>query len=295
MILFLLAGGMPLFDSLCTAFGTAGTGGFSIKNVGMAYYNSVYLEMVVTFFMLLFGINFNLFYFLLIKNVKAVWKNEELRTYLIIVAFSILMIMCNIVHLYDNSWFEAFRYASFQVASIISTTGFSSTDFNLWPQFSKMVLLLLMIIGACAGSTAGGIKVSRFLILLKKTKLDIQKLLHPQKVEAITMDQKIVDEQVVHQILSYFFCFMLILGSILLIVSLDDFDLETTLSACFTCIGNVGPGLGMAGPLSNFSMFSDLSKIVLSFAMLIGRLEIYPIIIFIVPLFATRKTKRHRD
>lgn len=295
MILFLLAGGMPLFDSLCTAFGTAGTGGFSIKNVGMAYYNSVYLEMVVTFFMLLFGINFNLFYFLLIKNVKAVWKNEELRTYLIIVAFSILMIMCNIVHLYDNSWFEAFRYASFQVASIISTTGFSSTDFNLWPQFSKMVLLLLMIIGACAGSTAGGIKVSRFLILLKKTKLDIQRLLHPQKVEAITMDQKIVDEQVVHQILSYFFCFMLILGSILLIVSLDDFDLETTLSACFTCIGNVGPGLGMAGPLSNFSMFSDLSKIVLSFAMLIGRLEIYPIIIFIVPLFATRKTKRHRD
>ena len=127
--------------------------------------------MVVTFFMLLFGINFNLFYFLLIKNVKAVWKNEELRTYLIIVAFSILMIMCNIVHLYDNSWFEAFRYASFQVASIISTTGFSSTDFNLWPQFSKMVLLLLMIIGACAGSTAGGIKVSRFLILLKKKKI----------------------------------------------------------------------------------------------------------------------------
>ena len=294
MILFLLAGGMPLFDSLCTAFGTAGTGGFSIKNIGMAYYDSVYLEMVVTFFMLLFGVNFNMFYFLLIKNVRSVWQNEELRTYLIIVFLAVIMIMCNIVGLYNGSWFEAFRFASFQVASIISTTGFSSTNFDLWPQFSKMILLLLMIIGACAGSTAGGIKVSRFLILLKKTKLDVQKLLHPQKVEAITMDKKVVDEQIVHQITSYFFCFMLILAMILLIVSLDNFDLETTLSACFTCIGNVGPGLGLAGPLGNFSMFSDLSKIVLSIAMLIGRLEIYPILIFIVPLFVSNKARKYR-
>lgn len=183
MVVFLLAGGMPLFDSLCTTFGTAGTGGFAIKNNSMAFYDSVYLEMVVTVFMLLFGINFNMFYFILLKNVKSVFKNEELRMYLFIVLSSIVFIAFNISHLYNGSLLEAFRYASFQVASIISTTGYSTTDFNLWPSFSKMVLLLLMIVGACAGSTAGGLKVSRFLVLLKQTKLDIQRTLHPQKVE----------------------------------------------------------------------------------------------------------------
>ena len=294
MVVFLLAGGMPLFDSLCTTFGTAGTGGFAIKNNSIAFYNSVYLEMVVTVFMLLFGINFNMFYFILLKNVKSVFKNEELRMYLFIVFFSIVVIAFNIVHLYDGSLLEAFRYASFQVASIISTTGYSTTDFNIWPSFSKMVLLLLMIIGACAGSTAGGLKVSRFLILLKQTKLDIQRTLHPQKVEAITMDGKLVNKEIVHQICSYFFCFMLILGLTLFLVSLDNFDLETTISACFTCLGNVGPGLGLAGPLSNFSMFSDLSKIVLSFAMLFGRLEIYPLLIFLAPFLRTIKRKKYK-
>ena len=218
MVVFLLAGGMPLFDSLCTTFGTAGTGGFAIKNNSMAFYDSVYLEMVVTVFMLLFGINFNMFYFILLKNVKSVFKNEELRMYLFIVLSSIVFIAFNISHLYNGSLLEAFRYASFQVASIISTTGYSTTDFNLWPSFSKMVLLLLMIVGACAGSTAGGLKVSRFLVLLKQTKLDIQRTLHPQKVEAITMDGKLVNKEIVHQICSYFFCFMLILGITLFLV-----------------------------------------------------------------------------
>lgn len=294
MVVFLLAGGMPLFDSLCTTFGTAGTGGFAIKNNSMAFYDSVYLEMVVTVFMLLFGINFNMFYFILLKNVKSVFKNEELRMYLFIVLSSIVFIAFNISHLYNGSLLEAFRYASFQVASIISTTGYSTTDFNLWPSFSKMVLLLLMIVGACAGSTAGGLKVSRFLVLLKQTKLDIQRTLHPQKVEAITMDGKLVNKEIVHQICSYFFCFMLILGITLFLVSLDNFDLETTISACFTCLGNVGPGLGLAGPLGNFSMFSDLSKIVLSFAMLFGRLEIYPILIFLAPFLRTIKRKNYK-
>lgn len=295
MVLFLLAGGMPLFDSLCTTFGTAGTGGFAIKNNSIAFYDSVYLESVITVFMLLFGINFNLFYFMLIKNVKAVFKSEELKVYLLIVIGSIVLISLNIVSMYDGALLDAFRYASFQVASIISTTGFSTVDFNLWPSFSKMIILLLMIVGACAGSTAGGLKVSRLLVLLKQIKLDIQHLLHPQKVDAIIVDGKLVDKEVVHHICSYFFCFIFILSTTLLLVSLDNFDLETTIGACFTCLGNVGPGLGLAGPLGNFSMFSDLSKIVLSFAMLIGRLEIFPILIFIAPLIQVHKKRRFND
>lgn len=292
MVLFLLLGGMPLFDSLCTTFGTAGTGGFAIKNTSIAFYDSVYLEMVIAVFMLLYGINFNMFYFLLIKNVRSVFRNEELRMYLLIVACSVVMIAFNILSLYDGSLLQAFRYAFFQVATVISTTGYSTADFNLWPMFSKMILLTLMIVGACAGSTAGGLKISRLTVLLKRTKLDLQRLLHPQKVDVITMDGKVIDKNVVHQICSYFFCYILILVIILLIVSLDNFDMESTVSACFSCLGNVGPGLGIAGPLGNFSMFSDLSKIVLSFAMLIGRLEIYPILIFLAAFLS--HARRHR-
>src|SRR5699024_6113745 len=166
----------------------------------------------------------------------------------------------------------------------------------LWPMFSKMILLTLMIVGACAGSTAGGLKISRLTVLLKRTKLDLQRLLHPQKVDVITMDGKVIDKNVVHQICSYFFCYILILVIILLIVSLDNFDMESTVSACFSCLGNVGPGLGIAGPLGNFSMFSDLSKIVLSFAMLIGRLEIYPILIFLAAFLShARRHRRSKD
>ncbi len=291
MVIFLLIGKMPLFDALCTTFGTAGTGGFAIKNSSIAYYNSVYLEMVISLFMLLFGINFNMFYFVLIKNGKAILKNDEFKAYLLIVMISICLIAFNIADMYNSIW-SGFRYSIFQVTTIISTTGFSTIDFNLWPTFSKMILLFLMLIGACAGSTAGGLKVSRLVVLLKKAKLDIQRLIHPQKVEAISMDGKIVSEEVVHQISSYFFCFLLILGIVLLIVSLDGYDLETTISACFTCLGNVGPGLGLAGPTGNFAMFSDLSKLTLSFAMLIGRLEIFPLLIFIAPLFQLPKSAK---
>lgn len=292
MVIFLLIGGMPLFDSLCTAFGTAGTGGFSTKNNSIAYFDSVYLEMVISCFMLIFGINFNLFYFILIKNVRSVFRNEEVRMYLMIVLFSVVAIAINISSTVDGSLLQAFRYSIFQVASVMSTTGFSTADFNCWPMFSKMLLLILMLIGSCAGSTAGGLKISRLLILLKQTKLDLQRLVHPQKVDVITMDGKKVDKTIVHQICSYFFCFMLILVIILFIVSLDNFDLQSTVGACFACLGNVGPGLGIAGPLGNFSMFSDLSKITLSFAMLIGRLEIYPILIF-VAAFLHRDSHKH--
>lgn len=283
-IVFLLAGGMPLFDALCYTFGTAGTGGFSISSLGLGLYNNVYFEVVITIFMLLFGVNFNLYYFLFLKNFKQIFKNEELRMYVFIVFSCIILITLNISHMYGGI-LEGLRYASFQVATIISTTGYATTDFNLWPMFSKGILLLLMVLGACAGSTAGGIKVSRFVIILKKIRLDIQRLVHPQKVEAITMDGKVVDDSVVSQIMAYFGCFMLILFSCIFLVSLDNLDFETTVSSVFTCIGNVGPAFGLAGPMGNFAMYSDFSKLVLSFAMLVGRLEIYPILIFLFPLF----------
>lgn len=294
MVILLLLGKMPLFDAVCTTFGTAGTGGFGIKNNSIAFYDNIYLEMVISLFMIIFGINFNMFYFLLIRNVKSVFKNEELRFYLLIVGCSVLLISINIFSAVGSSWLQAFRYSLFQVASIVSTTGFSTVDFNQWPLFSKIILLTLISIGACAGSTAGGLKMSRVLILLKQTKLNLQRLLHPQKVEAITMDGKLVDKEIVHQICSYFFCYCLVLVIIILLVSLDNFDLETTVSACFTCLGNVGPGFGLAGPAANFSMFSDFSKIVLSVAMLIGRLEIYPILIFFSVFLHGRRTKRQK-
>lgn len=202
-----------------------------------------------------------------------------------------MLIAFNIWGMYD-SLLEAFRFSSFQVASIITTTGYSSTDFNLWPSFSKTILLCLMVLGASAGSTGGGIKVSRFLIIIKKIKLDIERLVHPQKVDVITMDGKAVDEQIVNQIISLFCCFMMITGFCILVVSLDNFDMETTITSVIACIGNIGPGLNVVGPMGNFGAFSDLSKLVLSGAMLIGRLEIYPILIFILPLLGKPKMKK---
>ncbi|MGM9948125.1 TrkH family potassium uptake protein [Floccifex sp.] len=291
LILLLWIGGMPLFDSFCHAFGTAGTGGFSIKNSGIGGYNSVYIDVVITVFMLLFGINFNMYYFLLMKQFKQVFKNEEFKTYIGIVITCILMIAINIHSLYPN-FLEALRYAGFQVATIITTTGYATCDFNIWPMFSKIILWLLMILGACAGSTGGGLKVSRFLIIIKKLKLDIQRLIHPQKVDAISMDGKIVNDELVHQITSYFCCFMFFTFICILIVSFDNFDFETTVTSVFACVGNIGPGFGICGPMGNFSSFSYLSKIVLSIAMLVGRLEIYPIIIFIVPFLKPVKLKK---
>lgn len=294
-VIFLCLGGMPLFDSLCHAFGTAGTGGFGIKNTSVAYYDSAYIDAVITIFMILFGINFNVYYFILIRDFKAAFKNEEFKAYIGIIIACIVMIGINIYPLYGNVA-DVLRYSSFQVGSIITTTGYSTANFDLWPSFSKMILLLLMVLGASAGSTGGGIKVSRFLIIVKKVKLDIQRLIHPQKVNAITMDGKLVDEEVVTQITSYFCCFMLIMATCLLLVSLDNLDMETTISAVMSCIGNIGPGFSLCGPLANFDCFSYFSKLVLSAAMLIGRLEIYPILIFMFPVIrlpeAIKKPKR---
>lgn len=293
MIIILAILGMPFFDNLCNTFGTAGTGGFAILNESIGQYNNVGYEITITVFMLLFGVNFNVYYCLVIRDFKSAFNNEEVRTYFLIVFISMVLIALNIWGMY-GSLATAFRHSSFQVASIITTTGYSSTDFNYWPMFSKVILMFLMLLGACAGSTGGGLKVSRFLVILKKIRLDVQRLMHPQKVEVITMDGKVLDETVVNQIMAFFCCFILIFVGCLLIVSLDNFNFITTFSATLTCIGNVGPGLGLAGPLGNFHMFSDLSKLVLSFAMLVGRLEIYPILIFTLPIFNITKIKKHK-
>lgn len=289
-LLFLLAGGMPLFDALCNTFGTAGTGGFAIYGASIGAYGSVYFEVVITVFMFLFGINFNLYFFLILRDFKPILKNEELRWYIGIVALSIVAITINILPLY-HTLAESLRYSSFQVVSIITTTGYATADFNLWPTLSKMILFFLMVVGACAGSTGGGLKVTRLMIVLKKIKLNVQKLWHPHKVEAIMVDGKIVDKETVDQVMAFFGAWMILIAAATLVVALDDFDFETTLTAVYTCLGNVGPGLGLCGPTGSFALFSALSKIVLSLCMLLGRLEIYPILIFLFPLLEIDKRK----
>ena len=287
---FLVAGRMPVYDAICTSIGTAGTGGFGIKADSMGGY-SAYIQWVVTIFMILFGVNFNAYYFILYKKVKKALKLEEVRYYFLIILVATGIIFMNLLQTSMGIW-DSLRHAAFQVATIITTTGYSSCDYSVWPQFSKMILFLLTVCGASAGSTGGGVKISRLLIIVKKIKLDIQKLLHPQKVEAITMDGKVVDTEVVNQIMAYFCSFIIIVGILFFLISFNNFDFETTITSVITCIGNVGPGYGLCGPMGNFSMFSDFSKIVLSFAMLIGRLEIYPIIIFLAPVLGVRKVSK---
>lgn len=283
-LIFLLAGGIPLFDALCNTFGTAGTGGFAIYGASIGAYHSVYVDVVITVFMFLFGVNFNMYFFLILRDIRPIFRNEELRWYFGIVFGAIVLVTINILGMYDSVP-EAVRYASFQVVSIITTTGYATADFNLWPTLSKMILFFLMVVGACAGSTGGGIKVTRLMIVLKKIKLNIQKLWHPHKVEAIMVDSKIVNKETVDQIMAFFGAWMIIIAAATLIVALDNFDFTTTLTSVYTCLGNVGPGLGLCGPSGSFAMFSGLSKIVLSVCMLLGRLEIYPILIFLFPMF----------
>lgn len=283
-VILLLLAGMSLFDSLCHSFGTAGTGGFGIKNTSIAYYDNSAIHIIITIFMILFGINFNIYYFLLIKEYKQAFKDQEMHTYLGIILCAIICITLNILPQSENL-FIATRDASFQVGSIITTTGYSTVDFNLWPTFSKIILFLLMFVGASAGSTGGGIKVSRMLIIAKKIKLDLQRIIRPNKVDAITYNGKIVPEETVNAILGFFGCYMLIAAACFLIVALDNFDFETTISGVIACLSNIGPGFGVCGAAGTFAYFSDLSKIVLAIAMLIGRLEIYPIVILFIPLY----------
>ena len=281
-VILLCAGGMPLFDSLIHAFGTAGTGGFSNKGLSVGAYNNPYFEIVIGVFMLLFGINFNLYYFLLLRRFRDAFCSEEILTYLGIVAFSTVTITLNILHLYDGVG-TALRTAFFQVSSIITTTGYASADFNLWPTYARTVICILTFIGACAGSTAGGLKISRIVIFFKAAKQDLNKMLHTHAVTTVRFEGKPLDEKVLRGVHNYFNIYMLLLAVSILLISLDGFDLVTIFTSVLTCINNVGPGLEVVGPMGNFAGFSAPAKLLLSFDMLAGRLELYPMLALFSP------------
>ncbi|WP_417414330.1 TrkH family potassium uptake protein [Hominenteromicrobium sp.] len=280
-IVCLLLGGMPVFDSFCIAFGTAGTGGFAIKNSSMGGY-SYFLQTVVTVFMFLFGVNFSLYYMLLLRKFKAVFKNEELRLYFGIAAGSIVLITINISSMY-NTVYESVHHAAFQVVSIMTTTGYGTVDFEQWPAFSKAILLSLMFIGASAGSTGGGLKVSRVLLLMKSIRRTIRKALHPRRVQPVYMDGRAVSEEVCDNVNAYLAIYCVILVLSFAIISVDGFSIGTNFSAVASCFNNIGPGFELVGATQNFSIYSDLSKIILSLDMLLGRLEIFPLLLLLSP------------
>ena len=288
-VVFLCAGGMSLYESLIHAFGTAGTGGFSNRGLSIGVYQNPYFEWVIGIFMLLFGINFNLYYFILMRHFREAFGSEELRAYLGIVLFSTVTIAANILSTVGSVG-EAVRTAFFQVSSIITTTGYATTDFNLWPTYSRILLLLLMFVGGCAGSTAGGLKMSRIIIFFKAARQDLNKMLHTHAVTTIRFEGKPLDEKTLQGVHNYFNIYMLLIMLSTVLVSLDGFDLTTTFTAVITCMNNVGPGMEMVGPMANFSQFSDPVKYLLSFDMLAGRLELYPML----ALFAPRLWRRRR-
>ena len=279
--LFLIIGGMPVFDAVCTAFGTAGTGGFGIKNDSIASY-SPYLQNVTTVFMLLFGVNFSCYYLLTLRQIKNVLKDEELRLYVLIVLGSIGLVVWNLGDFYPTLE-ETVRHAAFQVSSIITTTGFATTDFDLWPSFSRTILLCLMVIGACAGSTGGGLKVARVLLLFKSLKRNIAQMLHPRKVQVIRNNGSVVSERIVANTNAYLCAYVVLMFGSFVLISLDGYSVGTNFSAVLSCLNNIGPGLELAGPTCNFSIFSTFSKLVLILDMLLGRLEIFPILVLFSP------------
>ena len=281
-IISLLCCDMPLFDSVTTAFSTAGTGGFAIRNASIASYNNFAAEMVITVFMALFGINFNLFYLLLIKQFKRAFKSEEMWTYLIIIFVCFVVITIDIYPIVDSLG-TALRQSIFQVVSVITTTGFVTADFNTWPVLSQMIIIALMFLGACSGSTGGGLKVGRMLILAKSVFRELRRAINPRRVKAIKLDGALIDNSVVSTNTTYFLIYIFVIGVSVLLLSFNHFDFSTTLTAVVTCISNLGPGLSRVGPIENFSEFSDFSKLVLCVDMLIGRLEIFPMIILFLP------------
>ena len=296
-ILLLVAGNMPLFDALTTSMGTAGTGGFGIKADSMMSY-SPYLQWVVTIFMILFGVNFNAYYFMIFHNFKKAFGMEEVRYYLGIIAVAIAIVFFETMAMYGTA-FETLTHASFQVASIITTTGFSTVDFNLWSQASKTVLVLLMFIGACAGSTGGGIKVSRFVILVKTLGKELTSYIHPRSIKKIKFEGKPAEHDVVRSINVYFITFMIVFSGSVLAISFEERDLITCFTAVAATINNIGPGLELVGPTRNFGLFHPVNKYVLMFDMLAGRLELFPLLILFHPaiwkdLF-TQRIRRRRQ
>ena len=290
-VILLLFGGMNLFESILHTLGTAGTGGFSIKSDGIASY-SPYIQWVIAIFMLIFGVNFNLYYLILTKKARSAFKSEELWTYITIVLVSVGIVTLNILPKMSNIE-EALRHSTFQVSSIITTTGFSTTDFNLWPSLSKAVLFILMFFGGCAGSTAGGIKISRVILLFKNIKANLKHMIHSRSIESIRFEGKTVDSATIINVTCYLAVYCLCLLVIFLIISFETFDLETNVSAAVSCFNNVGPGFSAVGPMSSYADYSSLSKWTLSAAMLLGRLEIFPILLLFSPsAWSKNRTKK---
>lgn len=281
--LLLLFGGMSVFDSLVHTFGTAGTGGFGVKNTSIGYYNSVYIDYVIGIFMVLFGINFNIYFLLIMRKFSQIKGNNELWTYLAIIFSATLLVALDILKLY-NGFGESFRYSFFQVSSIITTTGYATADFNTWPVFSQVILVILMFIGSSASSTGGGIKVVRVSILAKTAIREVKRAISPKSVMAIKVDGKSADKETIRGVGAYFSVYMFVFVISVLIIALDKFDITTSVTSVAATLNNVGPGLGAVGPSGNFSGYSALSKIVLSFDMLAGRLELYPILMLFAPI-----------
>lgn len=286
-VALLLAGGMPFFDALTTAYGTAGTGGFAIKGDSLMGY-SHYIQTVCTVFMALFGVNFSIFYLILLRQFMKVLKNQELLAYLGLMLGSIAIITWDILPVYHQVG-EALHQAAFQVSSIMTTTGFATADFNQWPALSKTLLVLLMFVGACAGSTGGGMKVARVLLLWKAGRRSVKRMLRPRSVSQVHMDGQVVNEEVLQNTHSYLAVYSAITAISILIVAIDEFSLETNATAVIACLNNIGPGLDLVGPMGNYSAFSPLSKLVLTFDMLAGRLELFPMLMLFVPM-AWRRT-----
>ena len=281
-IVLLLISRMPAFDAITLSFGTAGTGGFGVYNDSMGSF-SPYLQNVVTIFMVLFGINFNFYFFLLVKEVREAFAMEEVRWYLIIFAAATLMIAANLTIVQGGSPFYYLHHSAFQVASVMTTTGFATVDFNLWPNFSRSILVVLMFIGACAGSTGGGMKVSRYIIYFKTLRKELSTLIHPRSVKVIQCDGKAVDHDTIRSANIYLIAYIFIYMLYVLLISFDKFDLTTNFTAVAATFNNIGPGLNVVGPTGNFAGFSMFSKIVLIFDMLAGRLEIFPMLILLAP------------
>ncbi len=280
-IIILLFGGMSLFESLTITFGTAGTGGFGILNTSIASY-SPFCQGVITVFMALFGVNFNIYFLLLCKKFKAALKSEEVWTYFAIMLSAIVVIAINIKDLF-SSFGEALHHSAFQVSSVMTTTGYATTDFNQWPELSKMILLAVMCVGACAGSTGGGLKVSRVMLLLKSARREFRRISHPRSVKIITFDGNRVSDETIRSTFAYFFIYTMIFAASVLVVSLDNFDMTTTTTSVIATLNNIGPGLNMVGATGNYSEFSYLSKLVFIADMLLGRLEIFPLLFLFAP------------
>lgn len=283
MLIALLCTGMNLYDALIHVFGAAGTGGFSNYNASVGAFDSAAVEIIIGVFMALFGVNFSMYYYMLRRNWRVCASNSELRTYVGLVLGASVLIALNIMPQYGGKFFTSLRYSFFQVSSVMTTTGYATADFDVWPQFSRTLLVGLMLVGACAGSTGGGIKVIRVQLLTKGMIREIRRTIHPRSVNTVRLDGRTVDDGMISGVLSFFFAYMCVLVVSTLIISLDGFSFETNLTAVIATLSNIGPGLGMVGPTGNFSAFSDLSKVVLSLCMLIGRLEIFPMLMLLAP------------